>query len=195
MASYDSYPFKRWIKWGAIILVVVILFFSGVSSYNGVMSADQKVQSQWSMVENRMQERADKITSLVEVVKGYTKHEEKVFSDIAAARAALTGSGDIQSKLDANDKMTTATKDMLVLVENYPDLKASQQFHDLNAAIDEVENKISIERKRFIEDVQQYNVKVKTFPGSIFARAMGFTEKDYFKADSNAAEPPKINFD
>lgn len=195
MGSYNSYPFSRWIKWGAIILVAVILFFSGVSSYNGIMSSDQKVQSQWSMVENRMQERADKITSLVEVVKGYTKHEEKVFSDIAAARAALTGSGDIKSKILANDKMTTATNNMLVLVENYPDLKASQQFHDLGAAIDEAENKISIERKRFIEDVQQYNLKVKTFPGSIYARAMGFTEKDYFKASSNAAEPPKINFE
>ena len=142
MGSYNSYPFSRWIKWGAIILVAVILFFSGVSSYNGIMGADQKVQSQWSMVENRMQERADKITSLVQVVKGYTKHEEKVFSDIAAARAALTGSGDINSKLAANDEMTRATNDMLVLVENYPDLKASQQFHDLGAAIDEVENKI-----------------------------------------------------
>lgn len=195
MGSYNSYPFSRWIKWGAIILVAVILFFSGVSSYNGIMSADQNVQSQWSQVENKMQERADKITSLVEVVKGYTKHEEKVFSDIAAARSALSGSGDIKSKILANDKMTTATNNMLALVENYPDLKASQQFHDLQVAIDESENKISIERKRFIEDVQQYNLKVKTFPGSIFARTMGFTEKDYFKASSNAAEPPKINFE
>ena len=132
MGSYDSYPFKRWIKWGAIVLVAVILFFSGISSDNGVMGADQKVQSQWSMVENRMQERSDKITSLVAVVKGYSKHEEKVFSDIAAARAALNGSGDVNSKLEANDKMTAATNNMLLLVENYPDLKASQQFHESN---------------------------------------------------------------
>lgn len=194
MSNYESYPFIRWIKWGAIVLVAVILLFSGISSYNGVMSADQKVQSQWSMVENRMQERADKITNLVEVVKGYTKHEEKVFGDIATARSALRNSTDVKSILKANDTMTAATNDMLLLVENYPDLKASQQFHDLSVAIDEAENKISHERKLFIEDVQDYNLKVKTFPGSIFAKSMGFTEKDYFKADANAQEAPKVQF-
>lgn len=194
MNNYNAYPFSRWIKWAAAALLILVLLVGGVSSYNGLVSAEQDVQSEWSQVENRMQERADKITNLVEVVKGYVKHEEKVFGDIAAARSVLINGDDVKSKLEANDSMTNATNKMLLLVENYPDLEASQQFHDLHVAIDESENKVAVARKRFIDSVQKYNLNVKRFPGNIFAGAMGYGEKEYFEASPDAQQSPKVKF-
>lgn len=193
--SYEAYPWGRWIKWGIIGLLVLILLVGSFSSYNGLMESDQNVQKNWSQVENVMQSRADKINNLVEVVKGYVKHEEKVFGDIAAARSALMNtSGDIQSKLDADNKLKEATKSMLRLVENYPDLKADKQFTNLQVAIEGAENRVSVERKRFIDSVQGYNTKIKRFPTNIFARMMGFTEKDYFKASPDAQKAPEVKF-
>jgi LemA protein len=193
--NYNAYPFGRWIKWGIAALVAFILIVSAVSTYNGLVTSDQQVQRNWSQVENVMQERADKITNLVEVVKGYTKHEEKVFQDIAAARAVLnSGASDVKSKITADDKINEVSRQVLVLVENYPDLKASQQFHDLQKAIDEAENKVAVERKRFIDSVHNYNTKIKRFPGSVFAGMMGFGAKDYFEASPGAQDSPKIEF-
>lgn len=193
--SYNAYPFGRWLKWGVIGLLVLILVLSSVSTYNGLISADQNVQGRWSQVEVVMQERSDKIVNLVEVVKGYTKHEEKVFSDIAAARSVLYNAGDVDSKLKADESLNDSLRQLLVIVENYPDLKADTQYHDLALVIDESENKISQERRRFNEAVQAYNLKVKRFPGSIYAGFMGFAPKDYFQSSPGAAEAPKINFD
>lgn len=193
--NYYSYPWGRWIKWGVVGLLVFILIVGSISTYNGLISLDQNVQRDWSQVENVMQRRADVITNLVEVVKGYTKHEEKVFGDIANARAALmSGAGDVKSKLDADDTLKSAASQVLLLVENYPDLKASDQFMNLQTEIAGSENRVSVERKRFIDSVQIYNSKVQRFPGSIFARMMGFTPKDYFKADKGAQEAPKVQF-
>lgn len=193
--SYKAYPYGRWLKWGVIVLLVVILLLSSVSTYNGLVGADQNVQGQWGQVEVVMQERSDKIVNLVEVVKGYTKHEEKVFSDIAAARSVLYNAGDVNSKLQADDSLNNSLRQLLVIVENYPDLKADSQYHDLAQVIDESENKISQERRRFNEAVQSYNLKVKRFPGNIFAGFMGFGQKDYFQSSPGAAEAPKVNFD
>ncbi len=193
--SYKAYPYGRWLKWGVVVLLVVILLLSSVSTYNGLVGADQNVQGKWGQVEVVMQERSDKIVNLVEVVKGYTKHEEKVFSDIAAARSVLYNAGDVNSKLQADDSLNNSLRQLLVIVENYPDLKADSQYHDLAQVIDESENKISQERRRFNEAVQSYNLQVKRFPGNIFAGFMGFGPKDYFQSSPGAAEAPKVNFD
>jgi len=191
-SSFNAYPWGRWIKWGVIILIAIIIFSSAISTYNGLAAADQGVKSQWSQVLNVMQRRADLITKEVEVVKGYTKHEEKVFGDIAAARSVLmNGSGDINEKLAADARIATAAKSMLLLVENYPDLKASEQFTNLQVQIEGSENRVSLERKRFIDAVQEYNLKAVRFPGSIFARLMGFTPKQYFEANP---ENPEVKF-
>ena len=193
--SYDAYPWGRWLKWAVAAVLILIVVMSSVSTYNGLVSKDQEVQKTWSQVENVMQERADKINNLVAVVKGYTKHEEKVFGDIAAARSQLmNNNGDIRSKLLADSRINDATREVLLLVENYPNLKADQQYHDLSVAIDEVQNKVAVERKRFIEAVQTYNISIKRFPGSLFAGMMGFAPKDYFKADSGAEKSPDIQF-
>lgn len=193
--NYNAYPTGRWVKWGIIGILVLVIIISSVSTYNGLVTAQQDMEKNWSQVENVMQRRLDTITNLVEVVKGYTKHEEKVFGDIAAARSVLmNGSQDLDKKVAADEQLTKATRDMLLLVENYPDLKASQQFHDLQVAIEGSENRVSVERGRFIEKVQEYNIKVKRFPGSIFAKLMGFTPKEYYKASPDAAKSPEVKF-
>lgn len=193
--NYNAYPWGRWIKWGIVGFLVLILIISAISTYNGIVTAEQEMEKSWSQVENVMQRRLDTIPNLVEVVKGYAKHEEKVFGDIAEARSVLmNSSADIDQKVAADEKLTQATKEVLLLVENYPELKASQQFHDLQVAIEGAENRVSVERGRFIEKVQAYNMKIKRFPGNIFARLMGFTPKEYYKADPEAAKAPKVDF-
>lgn len=193
--SYKEYVWGRWIKWGIFALVVAILVIGSISTYNGLTVADQNVQAQWSQVQNVMQRRADLINNEVEVVKGYVKHEEKVFGDIAAARSVLyNGSSDVGSKLSADDQLASYARNVLVIAENYPDLKASEQFTNLQTQIEGSENRVSVERKRFIDAVQTYNTKVTRFPGNIFARSMGFETKDYFKASPEAQEAPKVQF-
>lgn len=196
--SYNDYFRGRWIKWGVFALVAIaaiILAVSSISTYNGLAAADQDVQSKWSQVENVMQRRADLITNEVEVVKGYVKHEEKVFGDIAAARSVLyNGTSDVSSKLAADEQLASSVKSMLVLVENYPDLKASEQFTNLQTQIEGSENRVSVERRNFINSVQVYNTKITRFPGNIFARFMGYEPKDYFKASPEAQEAPKVQF-
>ena len=196
--SYNEYSMGRWIKLGFIALVIIIaiiLAITSITTYNGLTVADQDVQGKWSQVQNVMQRRADLITNEVEVVKGYVKHEEKVFGDIAAARSVLyNGTSDVNSKLAADEQLASYERSMLVLVENYPDLKASEQFTNLQEEIEGSENRVSVERKRFIESVQVYNTKVTRFPGNMFARFMGYAPKDYFQASPEEQEAPKVQF-
>jgi LemA protein len=192
---YASDQWGRWIKWGVIILVAVILLISLVSNYNGLTIAEQSVNSKWSQVNNVMQSRADKINNLVEVVKGYVKHEEKVFGDVAAARSTLmSGGADINSKLAADTQLANAARSMLLLVENYPDLKADQQFTNLQVAIEGAENRVSVERMRFIEAVEKYNIKVTRFPSNLFAKILGYGPKNYFEANTEGQQVPKVKF-
>lgn len=194
--NYNAYPYGRWIKWAIIGVLVLIILVSGASNYNGLVAVDQDVQSYWSQVENQMQRRADVITNLVKVVKGYTKHEEKVFGEIAAARSVLLNSGsDVNSKLAAGQKIESSAKQILALVENYPELKSSDQFVKLQDQIEGSENRVTVARMDFINSVKNYNTRIKRFPGNIFAGIMGFTAKDYFKAESGANQSPDINFD
>jgi LemA protein len=193
--NLNAYPFGRWIKWGIIILVVLILLTSSVSTYNGLTVAEQRVKSNWSQVENVMQRRADVINNLVETVKGYTKHEEKVFGDIASARAVLIdGNANMQTKLEADKRISEAGRSVLMLVENYPDLEASEQFGNLQLEIERSENRVAIARKDFINTVEAYNLKLNKFPGNIIARMLGFSEKEYFEASPESKEAPKVKF-
>jgi LemA protein len=182
--NISAYPWIRWIKWAAAGLALLIIIIIAVVTYNKLVDADQNVEKAWSQVENVMQARVDKITKLMAIVKEYDSHEEKVFSDIAnAASVLLSNSGDINDKLKADEVLADALNKMLSLADGYPDLKASEQFTNLQVAVEGAENRVSVERKRFIESVQAYNIRIKKFPGSIFARLMGFTEKAYYKAD------------
>ena len=199
--DFNDYPFARWLKWGIIGLVVIILLISSVSSYNGLVTADQKVQQQWSQVENSMQRRADVIINLAAVVQEAEKHEEKVFgaiavarSDAEAARAILMDdTKDIQSKLDANNSLNDVIKSISIVVEAYPELKSNEQFTNLQTAIEGSENRVYIARKDFIDSVQTYNLRIKRFPGNIFSGLMGFDSKDYFVADKDAQKAPDLD--
>jgi len=195
--SYTYYKsvWGKWIKWGIVALLAIIIIVSSITTYNSLTAADQAVRSQWAQVQNVMQRRSDLILNEVEVVKGYAKHEESVFSQIAAARSVLyNGSADISSKLAANDELDSLARNVLAIMENYPELKASEHFTNLQTQIEGSENRVSVERKRFIEAVQDYNLKVTRFPGNIFARFLGFEPKDYFEASKEAQNAPKVNF-
>jgi LemA protein len=193
--NYNSYIYGRWIKLGIVALVVIILAVTSISSYNGLVAADQQVQKAWSTVESMMQRRADVISNQVETIKGYVQHEEKVVSEIAAARAVLYDNySDIDSKIAADEQLAAAGRSMLALVENYPELKADTLFENLQTVIEGSENRVSVARKDFIDAVQAYNTKVTKFPGNIFAKLMGFEKKDYFRASPGAQEAPKVDF-
>jgi len=193
--NYKSWIYGRWIRLGIAALVIIILAVSSISTYNGLVTADQQVQKAWSTVESMMQRRADVITSQVNVVKGYMQHEEKVLSEIAAARAVLYDNySDINSKIAADEKLSSAGRQILALAENYPELKAGDLFENLQVEIEGSENRVSVARKDFIDAVQVYNTKVSKFPGNIFAKLMGFEKKEYFKASPGAQEAPGIDF-
>jgi LemA protein len=193
--NYRSWIYGRWIKIGIAALVIIILAVSSISTYNGLVTADQQVQKAWSTVESMMQRRADVIGSQVNVVKGYMQHEEKVLSEIAAARAVLYDNySDVNSKIAADERLSAAGRQILALAENYPELKAGDLFENLQVEIEGSENRVSVARKDFIDAVQEYNTKVSRFPGNIFAKLMGFEKKEYFKASPGAQESPEIDF-
>jgi LemA protein len=193
--NYNSYIYGSWIKWGAIALALLILVIGSVSTYNGLITAEQDVRMQWSEVENQMQRRADVITNQVEVVKGYVKHEEKVFSDIANARAVLYDNySDMDTKIAADQQMADSGRRILALAESYPELKADKLFANLQTDIEGSENRVARARGEFIGKVQIYNTKLSRFPGNLFAKMLGFEKIDYFKASTDAQQTPKVNF-
>ena len=199
--NYNGYPYGRWLRWGITILVIVIFVVSSISSYNGLVTADQSVQQQWSQVENQMQRRADVIINLAAVVQEAEKHEEKVFGAIAAARSSAEAAKailndntkDVQSKLDANNSLNDVIKSISIVVEAYPELKSNEQFTNLQTVIEGSENRVSVARKDFIESVQTYNLKIKRFPGNIFAGLSGFEARDYYVADEDAQQAPDLD--
>ncbi|MEL3903117.1 MAG: LemA family protein [Treponema phagedenis] len=178
-------------------------FFAG--SYNGMVKAEEGVKAAWSQVENVYQRRMDLIPNLVQTVKGYASHESKVFTDIAEARAKAGGTVQVSDEVlnnpesfakfqKAQSELGSALQRLLVITENYPALKANQNFMDLQAQLEGTENRIAVERKRYNETVQAYNTMIRMFPKSIIANMSGFTAKPYFTADENASKAPEVKF-
>ncbi len=175
------------------IIIVGGMWFVGVS--NGLIQKDQDVQSAFSSVDTAMQRRADLIPNLVETVKGFAKQEVTVFGDIAKARSALLGAQSPDDKMAANGQLSGAIGRLLLLQENYPQLKSNEQFLRLQDELAGTENRISVERNKYNEVVKTYNTAVQQFPGSIVAGFTGRTIKPYFKADEGAKIVPKVSFD
>lgn len=180
-----------------VIVAVIVLFISFFSSRNGLIDLREDVEMQQSQIETTLQRRSDLIPNLVVTVKGYANHEEKVFTEIAEARSKLAGSiksGDMKSISEANDTLDSALSRLLAISENYPDLKASEQFIALQDELAGTENRISVARQHYNEKVNTYNTEVQKFPTSIVAGMSGYYPLQYFEADEAAKEVPKVDF-
>jgi LemA protein len=189
-----------------VIIGLLILGTWGVGQYNSLVSLDQKVRSQWAQVENVYQRRADLVPNLVETVKGAAGFEQQTYTAVAEARAkvgqirldeSLLSNSEAFAKFQAaQDELGSAISRLLVAVENYPDLKATQNFRDLQVQLEGTENRITVERQRFNETAQAFNTKRMSFPTVLFAGFFGsrFAEKAYFKAQAGAETAPKVKF-
>lgn len=180
---------------GVVVLLAVFWFFG---TRNSLVSLKEDVEMQQSQIETTLQRRSDLIPNLVETVKGYTTHEEEVFTEIADARAKLAGSiesGDIETIIEANNALDSALGRLLAISENYPDLKASEQFIALQDELAGTENRIAVARQYYNEKVRTYNTTVQSFPASIVAGMSGYYPVEYFEADEEATEVPEVNFD
>jgi LemA protein len=188
-------------KIAAIIAVVILIlaFLLGGAYFgrrNQMVVKREAVSASWAQVDVVLQRRADLIPNLVETVKGFAQHEEKVFGDIAAARAALIGAKTPSDKIAANGALDSALSRLLVVVENYPQLKSNENFLRLQDELAGTENRIAVERRRYNEVVQDYNTYIALFPNSLVASVSGFARNDaYFKTDEGARTAPKVNFD
>ena len=180
-----------------LIIVVLLVWFGSiyVGHRNQMVRLKETVNSQWSQVDVVLQRRADLIPNLVETVKGIAAQEQKVFGDIAAARAALIGAKTPADKIAANGQLDGALGRLLVVVENYPQLRSNENFLRLQDELAGTENRIAVERRRYNEAVQAYNTYIGLFPNNIVASLSGFTRDDaYFKTDEGARQAPKVNF-
>lgn len=177
----------------AIIAVVLVILW-GIGSYNGLVSVDQKTKESYSQIQNQLQRRADLIPNLVETVKGYAKQEKEVIQSVTDARAKLAGARTVQEQAAANNELNSALSRLLVVVENYPNLKSDANFRQLMDELAGTENRISVARRDYNAAVKEYNVKIKKFPTVIMARLFGFNEKQYFEADPNAQKAPNVKF-
>src|SRR5499425_635622 len=188
-------------KVGIVILVVLLIlaFVVGsayVSRRNQMAVKREAVNAAWSQVDVVLQRRADLIPNLVATVKGFAVHEEQVFSEIAQARSALIGAKTPSEKIAANGALDSALSRLLVITENYPQLKSNENFLRLQDELAGTENRIAVERRRYNEAVQDYNTYISLFPNSLVASLSGFTRNDaYFRADEGARQAPKVNFD
>ena len=185
------------------VALVSTLTLSGCG-YNTLQAKDESVVASWSEVQNQYQRRADLVPNLVNVVKGYATHEEKVLTEVTEARANVAGLKVDKEVLEnpelfkkyqeAQSQMTGALSRLLAVTENYPDLKANEQFRDLQVQLEGTENRIAVARNRYIETVQDYNTYVRQFPQAMTAKVIGMKTKENFSAESSAQKAPTVNF-
>jgi LemA protein len=180
-----------------VLLVIALLFGSSfVSRRNQMAVKREAVSSAWSQVDVVLQRRADLIPNLVETVKGFAAQEQAVFGDIAKARSALLSANTPGDKIAANQKLDSALGRLLVVVENYPQLRSNENFLRLQDELAGTENRIAVERRRYNETLQDYNTYLSLFPNNLVASLSGFARNDaYFKTDEGARQAPKVNFD
>ena len=180
---------------GVLVLAVLMVFASYVSAKNQMVANAQAVKAAWSEVDVQLERRADLIPNLVETVKGFTKEESTVFGDIANARAGMLNAQGPQAKIEANGKLDSALGRLLLLTENYPQLRSSDQFMRLQDELSGTENRISVARKRYNDALQNYNTFVLQFPNSIWAGIAGFKQNNAFFTASPAAQTvPNVKF-
>ncbi|HCT29137.1 MAG TPA: LemA family protein [Bacteroidales bacterium] len=194
---------KKWIIIGAIILVVILIYSSISGSYNKMVQKDEAVKGQWGNVENVYQRRSDLIPNLVSTVKGYADFESKTLTDVIEARSKATqvkispenlNQESLKQFQSAQGELSSTLSRLMMVVEQYPNLKANQNFLDLQAQLEGTENRIAVERKRFNDLSQEYNSFIRQFPKNIWANLFGFEKKVYFEAEEGAEKAPKVDF-
>lgn len=194
---------KKLIIVGVIALFVIIIYSWAKGTYNGLVTNEETTKQAWAQVENVYQRRSDLIPNLVETVKGYANFEKSTLTDVINARAKATqvtvdptklSPDQIQKFQGAQAGLSSSLGRLMVVIERYPDLKANQNFLDLQAQLEGTENRIAVERKNFNEVVQSYNISVRSFPRNIFANMFGFQQKGYFQADAGANKAVKVKF-
>src|SRR5437667_4565851 len=163
-------------------------------SYNTFVSQEEAIKAQWAQVENQLQRRNDLIPNLVETTKGYATHEEAVFKDIADARAKLLAAKSPEETIQAANQQTSALGRLLAVVENYPNLKANEQFNRLMDELAGTENRLAVERMRYNERVQEYNTSRRQFPANLTAKLFSFKDYPFFEAPPDAKAVPRVNF-
>lgn len=172
---------------------VIVLGLWVMGGYNSLVASEQAVDAQWGQVESQYQRRYDLIPNLVEATKGVLTQEQEVFGQIAEARQGYAGAQSTSEKVEAANEMESALGRLLVIVENYPQLQSNQTVQDLMVELAGTENRVSVERMRFNEQVQSYNTQVKTFPGLIVAQMFGYAERPYFESVEDADEAPAVD--
>ena len=186
-----------------LIAVIAVIAFWLVSVYNGMVGLDEGVNTAWANVETQYQRRADLIPNLVNTVKGYAQHEQSTFEAVVNARSKATSitidpsnvtPEKLQEFQQAQGELASALGRLIAISENYPDLKASEQFKELQAQLEGTENRINVARTNFNKEAQKYNTTIRTFPRNLFAGMLGFTQRAYFEADAGASQAPKVEF-
>ena len=178
-----------------ILLIFVIIVYTGVKrTYNSFVTLDEGVNAAWAQVENQFQRRYDLIPNLVETVKGYASHEREVLTQVTQARASVGGAGTVDEKIKANNELSSALSRLLVVVENYPNLKADQSFIRLQDELAGTENRIAVAQRRYNETVRDYNQTVRSFPTNIFASIFNFERADLFETVEEAKKAPEVKF-
>ena len=177
----------------AIVIVVLLLLFIGMT-YNSLIRLRNQVKNAWAQIDVQLKRRHDLIPNLVETVKGYAEHEKEVFTAVTEARAKVGGAGTIGDKIGAENELSSALSRLLLVVENYPQLKANQNFIRLQDELAGTENRIAVERRRYNEAVRAYNVMIRTFPRNVIANMFGFVRAEFFEAPEEAQTAPKVEF-
>ncbi len=186
-----------------VVVLIILLILIGVGRYNSLVSKDESVNQSWAQVENVYQRRADLIPNLVKTVQGYADFEKSTLTQVIEARSKATSMNINADNLtpeavgrfqEAQGQLSSALSRLMVVVERYPELKANQNFLELQAQLEGTENRIAVERKRFNETVQTFNQSIRRFPGNIYASLFGFERKGYFTASEGAEKVPEVNF-
>lgn len=194
---------KGYIVLIVIAVVVLSIFFWFKGTYNGMVNMNETVSAQWSNVENQYQRRLDLIPNLVSTVKGYAAHEENTLTEVVNARAKATqmqlnidqlDEASLQKLNSVQGELSSALSRLMAISESYPDLKANQNFLDLQAQLEGTENRIAVERRKFNDEARQYNAYIRQFPKNMLAGMFGFTAKPYFEANAGAENAPKVEF-
>lgn len=179
----------------AIVVILVISLFSWfVGTRNQMVALEERIDASWAEVDNQLQRRSDLIPNLVETVKGFASQESEVFTNIADARAKLAGAEGVQETAEGYNEMQSALSRLLVVVENYPELKSNENFIRLQDELAGTENRIAVARKRYNEAVEQFNRRIRMFPGSIIANMMGMEKQPYFEIEESARDVPEVDF-